>query len=358
MDSKNLHPPRWRPAAARAVAWAVLITVITVIAGCNEPPYRAGRGPVNQDSDDGGMPAWVNSPEMDLDTVSGVGADIHHDLERAIIDARHDIAKQLHIVIAGDQRSDEDGDDDDQDSASGRHPRVVVDHLELPGLSVTRKADTPRCLYVQVALSRQAWATGLRQRLGELDAQIAAVQAAPHGDAARPIAAGAVLYQRLLPLLSDREEKIAHLRIADPGGLLPPPPISLSTARENFIRLLDQVSIEVIADPELEAIIPQITGSCTNFGLRVAQGPASPTLRLRLQLRINTDAVDGMIRLEGEFDAATTRGGDGRQLGDFHIQLRSSSQTETVARDRLLRKILGNWTDYLEHEFVNCLTSF
>ena len=42
-------------------------------------------------------------------------------------------------------------------------------------------------------------------------------------------------------------------------------------------------------------------------------------------------------------------------MGGVHNQLRSSSQTETVARDRLLRKILVNWTDYLEHDFVSCL---
>ena len=40
------------------------------------------------------MPAWVNNPPLDLHVIYGVGADVRHDRERAMIDARHDIARQ------------------------------------------------------------------------------------------------------------------------------------------------------------------------------------------------------------------------------------------------------------------------
>ncbi len=343
--------PHPRPAAGLAAASATLLVVL--LGACSEPPYRAGRGPAARTPDGDGMPAWVNNPPMDLHVVYGVGADVHHDRERAMIDARHDIARQLHIVIEGDGRDDEDTEVDDQLSASGAHPRVMVDHLELPGVTMTRMADTPRCLYVQVALNREAWAASLRQRIAELDEQVAAaLRVAPPGGA-RQVAAAAARYQRLQPLLSDRDEKVSHLQIADPGSPVPPGRTTLAAERERLSAELDQVSVELIADPELEAVLPQISGSCANLGLHMAPGGPAPTLRLRLQLRVNALPVDGMMRMEGDFDAATIK--DGRELGNFHIHLRSSSLTETIARDRLMRKILLSWTDYLEHEFVGCL---
>ena len=208
---------------------------------------------------------------------------------------------------------------------------------------MTRMADTPRCLYVQVALNREAWAAWLRQRIAELDAQIASALQVPGAGAgdARRVAAAAARYQRLLPLLSDREEKVSHLQIADPGSPMPIGQTTLAAERERLTAELDQVSIEVIADPELESVLPQITGNCGNLGLRVASGGPAPNLRLRLELRASGQPVEGMIRMEGDFDAATTK--DGRKIGNFHIHVRSSSLTETIARDRLLRKILL-WT--------------
>jgi hypothetical protein len=221
---------------------------------------------------------------------------------------------------------------------------------------MTQLADTPRCLYVQVALNREAWATALRQRIAELDAQIiSALQGMPVVDLPR-VADAALRYQRLLPLLSDREEKVSHLLIADPGSPVPVGRTSLAAERERLTSALDAVSVEVIADPELEAVLPQITGSCANIGLHVTPHGPAPTLRLRLELRVSALPVDGLIRMEGDFDAATLSAKDGRELVHFHIQLRSSSLTETIARDRLMRKLLLGWTDFLEHEFVSGLT--
>jgi hypothetical protein len=349
MRQPSSHRPRPHLAGASAAA-----LLIALLGACSEPPYRAGRGPAARPPDGDGMPAWVNNPPLDLHVVYGVGADVRHDRERAMIDARHDIARQLHIVVEGDGRDDEDVEVDDQLSASGAHPRVLVDHLELPGLTMTRLADTPRCLYVQVALNREAWAASLRQRIAELDAQIAGALQVTGAGGAHRVATAAARYQRLLPLLSDREEKVSHLQIADPGSPLPMGQTSLAAERELLTAELDQVSVELIADPELEAVLPQIAGSCANLGLHMAGGGPAPTLRMRLQLRVSALPVEGMIRMEGDFDAATVK--DGREIGNFHIHLRSSSLTETIARDRLMRKILLSWTDYLEHDFASCLT--
>jgi hypothetical protein len=180
MRQPSSHKAHWRQGSRSAAAAAMLVVLL---GACSEPPYRAGRGPAAKSPDGDGMPAWVNNPPQDLRVVYGVGADVHHDHERAMIDARHDIARQLHIVVEGDGRDDQDVEVDNQLSASGAHPRVLVDHLELPGLTMTRQADTPRCLYVQVALNREAWTAALRQRIAELDAQVAsALSSAPVAD--------------------------------------------------------------------------------------------------------------------------------------------------------------------------------
>ena len=335
----------------RALSAAAALLVLALSA-CSAPPYRAGREPPPRLPDGDGMPAWVINPQFDAQQVYGVGADVHHDRERAMLDARNDIARQLGIVVEGDGRDD---DADDQQSAGGSRPRVLVDHLELPGVTMTRMADIPRCLYVQVAFNREAWATGLRQRIADLDHEVERALVELAAAEARPLGAAAQRYQRLLPLLSDREVRISHLRIADPGSPAPFGPTTLAAERERFTRALDQVALEVVADPELESVLPQLFGACANLGLHVAPDGPAPTLRLRLQLRLNTQPVDGMLRLEGDFDAETLSIPGARALGDFHVRLRASSTTETIARDRLMRKILLSWTDYLEHDFAGCL---
>ena len=348
------HPSRTfacLPLLAAAVAGALTMP------GCGAPAYRPGRGVTRTEVKDEGIPAWVNNPPFDARLVYGVGADVRKDRNRAIADAKHDIARQLHIVILGDGQDDESLDDDDQgEPASGAHPRGTVDHLELPGITVTKQAETDQCLYVQVSLNREAWATDLRQRLAQLDAQIKAALDEPMSDDGHPIRRVAKLHQRLLPLVSAREELLTHLHIADPGGPEPVATITSAAMHEQLARVLDQVTIDIVADPALEPIMPQISGSCANFGLRVTPGAADAVLRLRLQLSVTPLQADGLERLDGKFDASTLLGKDGRELGHFHVDARSSSLTDTIAQDRLMHKIIASWTSYLQTDFVSCLT--
>jgi hypothetical protein len=65
--------------------------------------------------------------------------------------------------------------------------------------------------------------------------------------------------------------------------------------------------------------------------------------------------VDGMERLDGTFRSIVETG-DNKNLGGITITLRSSSLTDTVARDRLMRKILVRWAEYLDRDFVAYLT--
>lgn len=335
-----------------AFAPAALIVVALITVGC-EPVYRVGREPVRNDPVNG-PPAWVAQPPLDARYVYGVGTDLNHDRTRAIADGRRDIARQLGIIIRGDEQEAEDVELDAENP--GTRPRVSIDHLELPGITVTKQADTSRCLYVQVALNREAWATGLRSRIDELDGSIRAGIDQPNEAGTTPVAASARLYQRLMPLVQEREDKAAHLQIADPGGRSATPPASSASLRERLARTLDTVVIDLVADPTLEAIIPQLTAACANLGLRIAPGADKPALRLKLTLASTSLIADGMERLDGTFQCTVLSGRDATNLGGIRITLRSSGLTDTLARDRLMRKILTRWSEYLEQDFVAYLT--
>lgn len=335
-----------------AFARAALIAAALIAAGC-EPTYRVGREPV-RDEPLNGPPDWVSQPPLDMRYVYGVGADLGHDRARAIADGRRDIARQLGIIIRGDEQEAEDVELDAENP--GTRPRVSIDHLELPGITVTKQVDTPRCLYVQVALNREAWATGLRGRIDELDRAMQAGIDQPADPGASAVAAAARLYQRLMPLVLEREEKAAHLQIADPGGRAPTPPASSASLRERLARTLDTVAIDLVADPALEPIIPQLSAACANLGLRLAPSSEKPALRLKLTLASTSLIADGMERLDGTFQCVVLSGRDGANLGGIRITLRSSGLTDTLARDRLMRKILTRWSEYLEQDFVSYLT--
>jgi hypothetical protein len=334
------------------LARASLVIAALLAAGC-EPVYRVGREPVRNDPVNG-PPEWVNQPPLDARYVYGVGADIAHDRTRAIADGRRDIARQLGIIIRGDEQEAEDVELDAENP--GTRPRVSIDHLELPGITVTKQVDTPRCLYVQVALNREAWATGLRARIDELDAAMRKGGEQPAEPGTTAVATTARLYQRLMPLVQEREEKAAHLQIADPGGRVPAPPASSAGLREQLARMLDTVVVDLVADPALEPIMPQLTAACANLGLRIAPGADKPALRLKLTLASTSLIADGMERLDGTFQCTVLSGRDAANLGGIRITLRSSGLTDTLARDRLMRKILSRWSEYLEQDFVAYLT--
>ncbi len=338
-----------------ALTLGIIIVPTLVVISC-KPAYRPGREPVRVESQDQGIPTWVLQPPMDPEYTYGVGTDLRMDRTRAIAEGRRDIARQLRIVISGDEP--EINDFDTEDDIANR-PRVSIDHLELPGITVTKQAETEHCLYLQVALNRTAWATGLRSRLTELDRDISAVltkhQQQPEIDpATHPVGAAAQLHQELLPLVSLREEKLAHLLIAKSESVYPAAPITSADMRERLRRVLDQVSVDVVAAPDLEPILPQLTATCASIGLRIAPGAAKPTLRLKLTLNSNKSVVDGMERLDGKF-LCLIEMGDGTNLGSISILLRSNSLTDTVAHDRLMRKILVRWAEFMEKDFVTHL---
>ncbi len=346
-----------RATALRFFLFPVAAALLLLLAAC-EPPYRPGRGPVRVDSAPQGIPSWVLQPPLDAEYVFGVGTDLRHDRTRAIAEGQRDIARQLHIVISGDEQDGDDVEIEEDDTIS--RPRVVIDHLEIPGITVTREVSTTHCLYVQVALNRTAWATSLRNRLTEIDRDLTTVLAnharQPEIDATlHPIGSAARLHQRLRPLVEAREEKLSYLMIAQPGSIYPAAPITSADLRERLRQVLDRVTVDLVAAPDLEPILPQLTATCAGIGMRITPGAAKPTLRMKLTLASSTKPIEGMERLEGVFQSSVETG-DGILLGTIVIRLRTSSLTQTTAQDRLMRKILVRWAEYIEKDLITHLT--
>lgn len=342
----------------RFVLVATLACALVLQVAC-EPQYRPGREPVRAEVRSNAIPSWVLQPPLDQEYTYGIGTDLRMDRNTAIAEGRRDIARQLRIVIRGDGQEEDENEVELDEDPNGR-PRVTIDHLELPGITVTKQAETDHCLYVQVALNREAWATSLRNRIAELDRDITAVLAShehkPEVDpSVHPVGAAARLHQRLMPLVSAREEKLSHLLIAKPGSIAPQAPITLAEMRERLRRVLGRVSVDIIAAPDLEAILPQLTATCAGIGLRITPGAAKPTLRLRLTLKSMQIMVNGMERLDGTFQSMVETG-DGTSLGGITINLRTSSLSDSVAYDRLMRKIQVRWAEYIEKDFVDYLT--
>ena len=111
-----------------------LVLALVLSVAC-EPKYRPGREPPRAETRSNAIPSWVLQPPLDADFTYGVGTDLKMDRDTAIAEGRRDIARQLRIVIRGDGQDDEDVDLVDEPNA---RPRVTIDHLELPGLTVTR----------------------------------------------------------------------------------------------------------------------------------------------------------------------------------------------------------------------------
>jgi hypothetical protein len=290
-----------------------------------------------------------------------VGASLDHRSDRAIIEARRDLAKRLNIVIHGVPQAEADSGADEAAADPDRAP-VDVDFLELPVIEVVRQEDTTTCTYVLISLDRSVWAERLGRRLDHLNRQIretlAVLQAQPEVAETRPIATVARQHQRLLPFLTERALRVRQLKVADPGAVPPHPPVTLTALQERLAQVLDPVTVEIVAPPDLEPIMPQLVAGCARLGLKQADNNnADPVLRLRLQLTLTQREADGFDNQEGVFECVTELARNGRQIGALSVTLRSTSNSNAATRERLLRKIVARWSDYLEGDFVGCLTN-
>ncbi len=314
--------------------------------------YRPGRGPARVETPDSTAPAWYTNPPMDARLVHAVGAATGRDREAAVAAARKDLARQLHITIDGN------GDEVDEPSAPGtqRPATLHVKSLDLPGVKIVRMEQTEDATFVLLSFDRVAWADALRNRILDVDSRIRDAQR-DRSRSGNPVANAALRHQLLRPLVAERDDLFARLLVADPGTTIPPATLTAERLRNELAQACSGLVADLTISSDLEPIERNLVGALASTGLRVRPGVAQADLRIDLGLAIDQRVADGMDRAEGTFTATVQRG-DRQPLGSLSLQVRASSSSSSLARDRLLAKLVERWREYLDDGFVDCLTRY
>lgn len=333
----------------RAALLVGTVALLLIASGCG---YRPGRGPARVDPKTGTPPIWYTSPPLDTRLVHGVGAAAGHDREAAVAEARKDLARQLHIII------DSDGDEVDEPggTATQRPATLSLASTDLPGVKITRMEQTEDAIFVLLSFDRAAWADSLRNRIRHVDGRIrdALTNPAP----GRTTVAGAALRHQLLrPLVAERDDLYARLLVAEPGTVIAPATLTAERLRNDLAQACNGLVVDLAISSDLEAIERDLVGALATLGLRVRPGAETANLHVDLGLAIDQRTVDGMDRAEGTL-TVTVRRGDRQALGSLSVQIRASSSSASIARDRLLGKLAERWREYLDDGFVDCLTRY
>lgn len=330
---------------------AVCLGTLLVFSGCN---YRPGRGPSPIDGSRDAAPAWYTNPPLDTRLVNAVGAVPGHNREAAVAEAHKDLARQLHITIDGN------GDDvDDSQLAPGdqRPATLHVKSLDLPGVKVIHLVHTSDATYVMLAFDRDEWATSLRGRIAAIDERIKEAQTYPPASH-NALAGAAQRYQTLRPLVLERDDLYARLLIAEPVTAIPPGRLTQSRLRNEFAAACSGHVADLSIGTYLDPVEKDLAGALARCGFRVKPGASDASLRIDLAMNLDQRTVDGVDRAQGSFNVSVRRGADNLLLGSMTVESRASSPSATIARDRLLQKLVEKWQDYLEDGFVDCLTRF
>lgn len=339
-----MPPSTSRLALAIPVGLAV---VLVIAAGC---AYRPGRGPERIAPKDNSPPSWYSNPPLDTRMVNAVGAAAGRDREAAVAEARKDLARQLHITI------DNNGDEiDDQTTPAFQRPATLhVKTLDLPGVKITRMEQTEDATYVLLTFDRPAWAESLRSRIRSVDGRIRDALIRP-ATARSTVGATAQRHQLLRPLIAERDELYTYLLVADPSTEIAPASPTAESLRNDLAQACSGLVVDLSLSSALEPIERDLVGALASLGLQVRPGAGDADLHIDLKLSIDQRMVDGMDRAEGTLSASVQRA-DRQSLGSISIQIRASSSSASIARDRLLSKLAERWREYLDDGFVDCLT--
>lgn len=335
-----------RPSAVLPICATILLAIA---GGC---AYRPGRGPERVAPQDSTPPAWYSNPPMDTRLMYAVGAAAGRDQEAAVSEARKDLARQLHLVL------DSNGEEvDDQTAPDTQRPATLhLKSLDLPGVKITRIERTEDAVFVLLAFDRTAWAESLRSRIRGVDGRIQDTLRNP-GPARTTVSAAARRHQMLRPLIAERDDLYARLLVAETGTEIAPAALTAERLRNDLAHACSGLVADLTLSSDLEPIERDLVGALASLGLRVRPGAAEADLHIDLSLNIEQRSVDGMDRSEGTL-TATVRRGDRQSLGTLSVQVRASSSSATIARDRLLAKFAERWREYLDDGFVDCLTRY
>lgn len=326
----------------------ITVTVLLCI-GCE---YRPGRGPARVDPRAEELPAWVTSPPSDTHIVYAVGSAVPNDRASAVAEARKSLAKQLRITI------DDNGDEVEDISLPPGTQQPATLHVktfDLPDVKIVKLEQTTHALFVLLSFDRAAWATGLRQRIRDVDDRIQDALARP-AEARSVLVAAAKRHQLLRPLVNERDELYARLLVAEPATEIASCALTTERLRNELATAASGHRVQLALDSHLEPAERNMVAALVRMGFQTQTNASGATLRLDLRLIQDARRIDGMERVEGTFVATVYRVSDGSLLGNISIRRRVNGLEVSIARDRLLNRLVEDWREYLDSEFINCLT--
>ncbi|MFW5859189.1 MAG: hypothetical protein ACOCYP_04130 [Planctomycetota bacterium] len=324
-----------------AFALIPLLAAVLAIGGCG-----GGGGGSRQAHDR--KPGWVDDPPEMPGMMYTVGRARGDDRATAIDQGKRELAAQIQISVQG-ERTMIDEYYESADSEGHRAERMnsyvrdqlttAVSQENLPGVEVDETAQVGSYTYALIAFDRSEWAMQLRKQLEDLDRRIGGFEV-DYREAERPLARATDLYERIMPVIIEREEVARRLRVADPRGDIPPLPFDLDALMRYIARLVATVTVRLELDESAAGLRPQIVEAMAAEGLSVVPAGADAKLALRLALSTRSaKTTDGTIRYTGAIKGTLTDLSGGRMLGGIDLSRRSSSRDMAVAKEYLEKKL-------------------
>lgn len=315
-------------------------------------------------------PAWLNTPPTAPGMLYGVGVCEPGQRDKAIAAARVDLAGQIEISINAERQQDDRVAESqvtgkaligrlETESHSAVRTRVTID--ALPGLKVDTIHEDQYRTAALVSLDRQLWASSLRNRLAEIDADLVSRRDEICSNAGAHMSIFTITirtYRTLLPSLEERAEVARRLRVAAPGQAIPAPAFTAGALRTALFRELSSMRIALVGkDESAISIIPKVYERCTAIGLKAVSHDAAADLRLSISARITTTNINGDLRADGLLDGNLGQTTGDRRLGGFAVTARASSTTPDQAIDRVRAKLTEQLAKQFDDHLLEWLES-
>ncbi len=340
----------------------VVITMLTALVsvGCG----GAG-GPSRPAASSAGdrPPSWADSPPRMPGMMHAVGMARGDNRQAAIDNGRAELSAQIQVSVQG-ERTMLDQFYETADSSGNRSARMTsqvrdqivtaVDQQDLPGVTVERIERAANSTYALIAFDRSAWAAQLRNRLAEIDAEIARLdQNYAAGD--RPLQAASQLARDVLPKIVEREEVARRLRVADPSGTVPPVDFDVAKLMQFIRDLVNQISIRLPDHESMAALNPRLAEAMAGQGVNVVRAGGAAQMALELQLTTSSTQVGNNHRLTGAVRGQLIDLVTGSVIGGIDLSERSASQAMEVAQTHLQNRLATSLATHIEGRIIDML---
>ncbi|MEK7414679.1 MAG: LPP20 family lipoprotein [Planctomycetota bacterium] len=270
-----------------------------------------------------GRPAWIDQPPSEPGKLFAVGGAAKGKREAAAAKARQELAAQLRVNIKGvttsiDQEITKIGPGGERVGramSEFRNEATASVNKDLDCTRIVAEAEDGKETWALAELDRVAWATKLRQEIGQVDLKLGAEK--EHvATAGSGIRAAAQALRAIGMLAARRDALVADLIQADPSSTPPTCPIDLKALFEVCAKQLATITIKVEGVDDA-VLLARIQDALTSAGLSVNEKSAN--LVLRIALRQSSRTVGNSVRFDAPGNATVVDPASGAIAGSLEI---------------------------------------